>query len=302
VKPYHRRHARKSEPGATASSRTTTPIRRRFGQHFLSPAWAEKVVEAIAPAPGDVFLEIGPGRGALTLPLAATGVPILAVEIDRDLVKDLAHRAPAHVTLVTGDFLRTDVIPLLTGLQPQRPPTVQPTGIARRFRVVGNVPYNVSSPILFRLIDLYREHRLFTDATIMVQREVADRLVAEPGRKSYGVLTVSAQMHTRITRLLDLPPGAFRPPPKVRSSVVRLAFGPPTVRVPDDHLFDWLVRGLFSARRKTLTNAMKRLDAKGPEALTLSGLDGRRRPETLQVTELARLAEMLAAARRVGVL
>ena len=277
-------------------------IRKRFGQHFLAPAWAQKVVDAIAPAAGDIFLEIGPGTGALTLPLAAAKVTILGVEIDRDLAADLAMRSPAHVTIVTGDFLHADVIPFLAGLEPQRTPAAHDVHRPRRFRVVGNVPYNVSSPIIFRVIELQRQHQLFTDATIMVQREVADRLVARPGRKEYGVLSVSAQMHTRITKLLDLPPGAFRPAPIVRSSVIRLAFGPPAARVPDDLLFDRMVRTLFSARRKTLSNAVKRLDPKGPDALALSGLDGRRRPETLQVTELARLADCLSIVRRPPVL
>ena len=281
----------------------TTPRRRkRFGQHFLSPAWTQKVIAAIAPAPGDVFLEIGPGRGALTLPLAATGVPILAVEIDRDLVAALAPRVPPNVTLLIGDFLKTDVMPFLSGLEPQRPPGAAPNQPARRFRVAGNVPYNLSTPIIFRLIDLQRRHRLFTDATIMLQREVADRLLARPGTKAYGVLSVSAQMHTRITRLLDLPPGAFRPAPKVRSSVVRLEFGPPAARVSDEALFDRLLRALFSARRKTLANALKQFDPTAPAVLALAKLDGRRRPETLQVTEIARLAELFASVRRPPVL
>jgi len=281
--------------------RTARP-RKRFGQHFLAPAWADKVVAAIAPAAGDVFLEIGAGRGALTLPLAATRVPILAVEIDRDLVAALAPRVPPNVTLMGGDFLKTDVIPFLTGLEPQRPPGVLASGPARRFRVVGNVPYNLSTPIIFHLIELQRRHGLFADATIMLQREVADRLVARPGVKAYGVLSVSAQLHTRIRRLLDLPPGAFRPAPKVRSTIVQLEFGPPAARVPDEALFDRLLRALFSARRKTLANALRQFDPTAPAVLALADLDGGRRPETLQVTEIARLAELFASVRRPPVL
>lgn len=276
--------------------------RKRFGQHFLAPTWTRKVLAAVAPAPGDVFLEIGAGRGALTLPLAAAGVPVLAIEIDRDLVAALAPRVPPNVTLLTGDFLQTDVVPFLTGLEPQRPPGAAAQSPARRFRVAGNVPYNLSTPIIFRLIDLQRRHALFSDATIMLQREVADRLVARAGTKAYGVLSISAQMHTRISRLLDLPPGAFSPPPKVRSSVVRLEFGPPAVRVSDEALFDRLLRALFSARRKTLANALKQFDRTAPAVLALAELDGRRRPETLQVTEIARLAELFASIRRPAVL
>ena len=269
--------------------------RKRFGQHFLSPEWTRKVVQAVAPGPADVFLEIGPGTGALTLPLAATGARILAVEIDRDLATDLAARVPANVTLLTADFLNTDVVPFLTGLIPQRPPGDATPAQASRVRAIGNLPYNLSSPILFRLIDLYRRHGLLSDATLMVQREVADRLAASPGTKAYGVLSISAQVHTRVSRLLDLPPGAFRPAPRVHSSVVRLEFVPPAARIRDEAMFDRMVRALFSARRKMLANALKQFDARGPEVLTQEGFDGRRRPETLGIAEFARLSNALAA-------
>jgi 16S rRNA (adenine1518-N6/adenine1519-N6)-dimethyltransferase len=280
-----------------------TRPRKRFGQHFLTPQWAEKVVRAIDPQPGDVLLEIGPGRGAITLPLAATGAPILAVEIDRDLAADLAGRVPGNVSLMTGDFLATDVVPFLTGLGPQRPGPEGPglrESTRTRYRVVGNLPYNLSSPIMFRLIDLQRRHAMFADATLMVQREVADRLVARAGTKAYGTLSVSVQLHTRVSRLLDLPPGAFRPAPKVRSSVVRLEFGPPLARVVDEALFDRLVRAMFAARRKMLSNALKQFDPRGAVILAVSRIDGRRRPETLEVAELARLAELFAVADRPG--
>ena len=267
-------------------------VRKRFGQHFLAPEWAQKVARAIDPRPGDVFLEIGPGAGALTLPLAASGAPILAVEIDRDLAAHLAARVPPNVTLMVGDFLTTDVLPFLAGLEPQRPMGSTDVPRGRRIRAVGNLPYNLSSAILFRLIDLYRRHGVPSDATLMLQREVADRLIAKPGVKAYGSLSVSAQLHTGITRLLDLPPGAFRPAPRVRSTVVRLEFRPPSARVLDEPFFDRMVRALFSARRKTLANALKQFDPRGPQVLAASGLDGRRRPETLPVAEFAKIAEL----------
>lgn len=276
--------------------------RRRFAQHFLAPAWSRRVVDAIASRPGDVFLEIGPGRGAITLPLAATGAPILAVEVDRDLAADLAGQVPPLVTIITGDALTMDVLPYLSGLQPQRPPGDSVPTPARRFRIVGNLPYNLTTPILFKLIEWHRRHALFADATLMVQREVADRLVAKPDTREYGVLGISAQVHTTITRLLDLPPGAFKPPPKVRSSVIRLVFGPPAVRIVDERLFDELIRALFSQRRKTLSNALKRFDAAATGALDRTGLDGQRRPDTLQLTEIAGLVEAIAALRRPAVL
>jgi 16S rRNA (adenine1518-N6/adenine1519-N6)-dimethyltransferase len=271
--------------------------RKRFGQHFLAAAWARRVVDAIAVQPGDVFLEIGPGTGALTLPLAATGAPILAVDIDRDLVSHLSDQVPPSVTLLSADVLDVDIVAYLSGMAPQRPPAA---GVMaeRRYRVVGNLPYNVATPIMMRLIDISRRQQFFADATIMVQREVADRLLARPGTKAYGALTVLATVHTRISRLLDLPPGAFSPPPKVRSSVIRLEFGAPAVRIVDERLFDRMVKALFSARRKTLGNALKQFDSLAPAVLALSGLDARRRPETLQVTEIARLVELFASARR----
>jgi len=276
--------------------------RKRFGQHFLAQSWANKVVAAIDPRPGDVFLEIGPGSGALTFPLAATGAPILAIEIDRDLVAALAGRVPTNVTILSGDILKTDVVAFLTGLQPQSAFGASATSADRRFRVVGNLPYNISTPLLFRLIDLQRQHGLFVDATVMLQREVADRLVARAGSKAYGVLTVMTSVFTRVTRLLDLPPTAFSPPPKVRSSVVRLNFGAPAVRIPDEALFEQMTKAMFSQRRKTLGNALKAFDRTAPAILAMAAIDPRRRPETLQVTEIARLAELFAAARRPPVL
>jgi 16S rRNA (adenine1518-N6/adenine1519-N6)-dimethyltransferase len=282
------------------ASRPSRPVaRRRFGQHFLAPAWARKVVDAIAPLAGDVFLEVGPGRGALTLPLAESGAPILALEIDRDLVRDLAPKIPPNVTLMTGDVLTTNVVPFLSGMQPRRPPDATPAVVPpRRFRVVGNLPYNVATPILFRLIEMHRHAPFFADATVMLQKEVADRLAAPPGRKDYGALSIFGQLHARVERLLELPPGAFTPRPKVKSTVVRLTFGPPAARIVDEALFDRLVRALFSQRRKTLSNAMKRFDPTGPAVLALAGIDGQRRPETLQVQEMARLAELFAAVKR----
>ena len=258
---------------------------------------------ALAPTAGDVFLEIGPGTGALTLPLAETGVPILAVEIDRKLVQDLAQRVPPNVTVVAGDVLTTDVLAYLTGLQPQRPP--HETGAAppqRRYRVVGNLPYYIASPILFRLLDFHRTRGLFADATVMLQREVADRLLAKPGSKAYGVLTVMLTMHATVTRVMDLPAGAFSPPPKVRSSVVQLAFRAPVARVSDEALFERMVKAMFGQRRKTLVNALKSFDPTAAAVVALAGIDGRRRPETLQLTEMAQLADLFASVRRPGVL
>jgi 16S rRNA (adenine1518-N6/adenine1519-N6)-dimethyltransferase len=275
--------------------------RKRFAQHFLADAWAVKVVKTIDVQPQDVVLEIGAGAGAITVPLAATGAPLLAVEIDRDLAADLAAKVPPNVSIITADFLKTDVLPFLTALQPSLPPATGAgggAGHARRFRVVGNLPYNISSPILFRLIELSRAHGVFADATLMVQREVADRLVAKPGTKAYGVLSVFAQIYADIERKLDLPPTAFSPPPKVRSSVVRLTFRRSPVRIVDELVFQQVVKVAFMQRRKMLTNALKHFDGTAPAVLALAGIDGKRRPETLTLAEFAKLTELFVRVRR----
>jgi 16S rRNA (adenine1518-N6/adenine1519-N6)-dimethyltransferase len=258
------------------------------------------VAAAVGAQPGDVFLEIGPGTGALTLPLAESGAPILAVEIDRDLVAALAPQVPKNVTVMSGDVLTTDVLAVLSGLEPQRPPQTAPGPAAapRRFRIVGNLPYYIASPILVRLIEWHRREGVFADATVMVQREMADRLVAKPGTKNFGVLTVLLSQHARITRLLDLPAAAFKPAPKVRSSVIRLEFGPPAVRVKDEALFERMVKAMFGQRRKTLANALKGFDPTAPAVLALAGIDGRRRPETLQLEEMGRLADLFSSVRQ----
>ena len=304
-----RRRHRADRPHVTRTGRP----RKRFGQHFLAPGWARQVVAAVDPAPGDVFLEIGPGRGAVTLPLADSGAPILAVEIDRDLVADLLKHVPRNVTVMSGDILRVDVIAFLSGLEPQSAVANAMAdkqlarrsfseGAARRFRVVGNLPYNISAPILFRLLDFHRRLAFFADATLMLQREVADRLLARPGTKDYGVLTVMTAAHATVTRLLELPPGAFMPAPKVHSTVVRISFGGSGIRLPDEAWFDRVVKTMFQQRRKTVANALKPLHRQAAEIVEAAGVDGRRRPETLQVTEIARLAEQFASTSRPPVL
>src|SRR6476659_3448870 len=148
--------------------------RKRFGQHFLQPAWIEKVVAAIGPARNDTFVEIGPGRGALTRPLAAAAGRVVAIEIDRDLAAALREVAPPNVEVIQADVLDLERMPA--------------AGAA--IRVAGNLPYNVASPILFKLVDWFEAGATIADATVMLQREVADRLLARPGSRNYGTLTV----------------------------------------------------------------------------------------------------------------
>jgi len=259
--------------------------RKRFGQHFLEPAWADKVIRAIDPKPDEVFVEIGPGRGILTRRLAEKARAVIAFEIDRDLAADLERNRPPNVGIIVGDFLDADI-----DIAPQ--PFERST-----LRAAGNLPYNVASPILVKLADLYHGGVPFTDATVMLQREVADRLAAKPGGKEYGALSVLVQRSARVERLLTLPPGAFRPVPKVQSALVRLRFHPLDPPVRDAALFDDLVVAVFTRRRKTLANALRafppavRLSPSA--ALKAADLDGRRRPETLSVAEFARLADVL---------
>jgi 16S rRNA (adenine1518-N6/adenine1519-N6)-dimethyltransferase len=260
--------------------------RKRFGQHFLEPVWADKVVAAIAPAAHDLFLEIGPGPGILTLRLAPKVSRVIAIEIDRDLVAALTSRVPPNVAIIAGDALGIDLHAAL------------PRGDTP-IRVAGNLPYNISSPILFRILEL-ELLRPVTDATLMLQREVADRLIAKPGRAEYGVLSVLVQWRAEVSKLLAIPPGAFRPPPDVDSSLIRLAFRPPPFQLKDPALFQRMVRSMFTQRRKTLANA---LGAFGEEtgtlpavALAAARIDPRRRAETLEVIEIARLADTFAEA------
>jgi len=260
--------------------------RKRFGQHFLEPAWVEKVVRAIVPRPEDTFIEIGPGRGALTRPLAARAKQVFAYEIDRDLAAELRTEVIPHVTVVEGDVLDT-----LTLQSPSPEP----------LRVAGNLPYNAASPIMFKLADLFAAGVPIDDATLMLQREVADRLVAAPGTREYGVLSVLLQHVATIEILLKLPAGAFRPAPKVLSALVRLRFHPPQPAVASLQTFTTIVRAVFTRRRKTLANALLAVDTTGQRSfgpvLEEAGLDGRRRPETLTLAEFARLADVYVAER-----
>jgi 16S rRNA (adenine1518-N6/adenine1519-N6)-dimethyltransferase len=317
--------------------------RKRFGQHFLEPAWVDKVIRAIDPQPHDIFIEIGPGRGAITRPLAARARAVLAYEIDRDLAAELRTTMPPNVTVIEGDFMTapddvrsttSDQRPTSATSDPQPTATKdqRPAANDERLRVAGNLPYNVASPILFKLVDLCRAGAPIVDATVMLQREVADRLVAPPGSRDYGVLSILIGHRATATRLLTLPPGAFRPPPKVHSAVVRLQFHGPEPPVVDEQLFANLVRAVFTRRRKTLANALRafrrvppRPDRSPAQAGPASGsdqtssgvrsdrgqtsaglesdrtqtsIDPSRRPETLTIAEFAGLADSYAAQPR----
>jgi 16S rRNA (adenine1518-N6/adenine1519-N6)-dimethyltransferase len=254
--------------------------RKRLGQHFLEPAWVDRLVRAIAPAPGDLMLEIGPGRGALTRALTPHVARLVCVEIDRDLTRLLASSVPPHVEIVTADVLDLDLRSLFHEGRP--------------VRVVGNLPYNVASPIIFRLLHSADEGRFISDATIMLQKEVADRLTAGPGRAAYGALAIQVARVADARTLFTLPPGAFRPPPRVTSAVVRLQFHPPAVDVGDAGVFERIVRGAFLRRRKTLANALQPVahsfGRSVEDLVTRAGVDPRLRPEQLSLADFARLS------------
>lgn len=217
--------------------------RKRFGQHFLhDPACISRIVRTIQPARDDLMVEIGPGQGALTAPLLEQLDKLHAIELDRDLAQQLKNRFDAdRLILHSADALRFDFSSLATS--------------QRLLRVVGNLPYNISTPLLFKLL----EHRsLVTDMHFMLQREVVERMSASPGSKRYGRLTVMLNLYATIEPLFDIGPGAFKPPPRVWSSVVRLVpRTTPLAVVADPDVFSKLVASVFSQRRKTLANGLK---------------------------------------------
>lgn len=270
--------------GASASRR------RALGQHFLADAAvAARIAEAVGATAADVVCEIGAGTAALTAPLAARAGRLVALEVDPAL----------HARLAAGVGRRPNVEVRLAdarrfpyeGLRALRP---MPTG---RVLVAGNLPYSASKPILLRLF----EARAALDAvTVMLQREVAERLTAAPGTRAYGVLSVLWQVWADVALLFTVPPAAFRPPPAVESAVVRAAFRvEPRVPLADPAAFVRVVKAGFALRRKTLANALRaafpRFGAPGVEAaLREAGVDGQRRAESLTASEFARLAEFFA--------
>lgn len=246
--------------------------RKRFGQHFLTDRhYLERIVAAIAPTRDDAMVEIGPGTGLLTERLAPRLDRLDVVEIDRDLAAGLRNRFdPARVAVHEADALEFDFATL-----------------PERLRVVGNLPYNVSTPILFRIAALAGRIR---DCTFMLQREVVDRMVARPATADYGRLSVMLQYRFEMHALMHVPPGAFTPPPKVDSSVVRMI--PLGARRPvarDEERFGELVAAAFSQRRKTLRNAVRPFA--GETAFERAGIDAGRRGETLSVAEFIALAD-----------
>lgn len=269
--------------------------KKALGQNFLvDDNVLSRIVSCVAPAAEDLILEVGPGRGALTKLLAASGARFLAVEWDRDLLPLLSAEfagAP-NVEIAHGDILRVDLRQILSS-----------RGAVRKWKVAANLPYNISSQVLFRFLEC---SDLFQRLVLMLQKEVGDRLVAPAGCKDYGALTVLLRLHFDIRREFVVKPGAFRPIPKVDSAV--LSFTPletPRAEVGDEDFFRRLVKGAFNQRRKTLLNSLRSAgfgdeDGSLPEALSRSGIDGGRRGETLSLDEFAALSRELLAGKTLA--
>jgi len=250
---------------------------RRLGQHFLRPASVERLLEVIDPRPEEVFFEIGPGAGALTGPLADRASRVVAVEIDAALARRVTATAAPNVEIVQGDALEMDLHSLV------------PAGS----RLVGNLPYYVSSPLLRRILDLRDRLR---DAHVMLQEEVARRIASPPGSRRYGILSVLFALWADVDVPLQFPPGAFRPPPRVSSALLRVRFRKePRADVPDLQSFERLLQQAFARRRRTLENNLQDSYPKLKDYLRLLNLEGSRRAETLSVVEFAALWRVLKA-------
>lgn len=253
--------------------------RKRFGQHFLhDPGIISRIVAAIDPQPGDRIVEIGPGLGAITMPLLARIQEMDAIEIDRDAIRHLKGLTADRGTLRIheADVLKFDLATLRTD--------------ERKLRIVGNLPYNISTPLLFRLIE-QREH--IADLHVMLQKEVIDRMAAEANSDDYGRLSVMLAPWLKVDSLFDIGPGAFRPPPRVMSSFARLSpYATPPIPVEHPREFAAVVAAAFSQRRKTLRNALKPLLSK--QEIAAAGVDPGARAETIPPVGYAALAAQRA--------
>lgn len=251
--------------------------RKRFGQHFLHDRnIIDRILRAIAPQAGDNLVEIGPGQGALTYPLLQRCDRLTAIELDRDLVPILEQRAPAfgQLEVINADILEFELSSIAS---------------TRKFRLVGNLPYNISTPLMFHLLE---SADLIEDMHFMVQKEVAQRIVAVPGDSSYGRLSVMLQCRCLCQYLFDVAPTCFRPPPKVDSAMIRLLpLERPKYAIGDAASFARIVQTAFSQRRKTISNSLKSLLDR--ETIIACGIDPGLRAENLEIADFAKLSRAL---------
>lgn len=252
--------------------------RKRFGQHFLHDQnIIQKMLRAINPQPGESLVEIGPGQGALTFPLLERCHKLTAIELDKDLIPILQRQAPqfGELTLINQDILQTDL-----GALELTPPV----------RIVGNLPYNISTPLMFHLL---AQSDQVKDMHFMVQKEVAQRIVAHCGDRHYGRLSIMMQYYCRSEYLFDVAPGCFSPPPKVDSAIIRLVpHTSPSVTVNDLDVLSEVVKMAFNQRRKTIANSLKKRLRR--EQITALQIDPRLRAENLSLDDFARLANLLS--------
>jgi 16S rRNA (adenine1518-N6/adenine1519-N6)-dimethyltransferase len=259
--------------------------RKRWGQHFLIDRnILSKVIRAAGIEETDVVLEVGPGLGVLTLALAKEAKKVITVEIDKKLVEILQEKVAdcPNVEIIRKDIMEVDFNDLIErGGQP--------------LKVVANLPYQISTPLLFRFIE---SRSVFASLTLMLQKEVAERMTATPGGKDYGPLSIFTQIVSDFSIQFLVKPSAFFPPPKVDSAVIHMVWKErPMPEVEDIEWFKRVVRGSFGYRRKTLMNALKHsglsLTEEGSERMKRIGIDPQRRPETLSIQEYVRLADVL---------
>ena len=254
--------------------------RKRFGQHFLTdPGVIDEIIRSIHPTKDDIVVEIGPGQGAITEALASNAGHLHAVELDRDLVAKLRRRydGNTNVTIHEADALTFDF-----------------STLGDKLRIVGNLPYNISTPLLFHLLQ-YRE--LILDMHFMLQKEVVDRMAAGPGSKAYGRLSIMLGCHLHVESMFDVEPTAFDPPPRVMSAMVRLdPLATDTFDIRNEAVLSQLVNKAFMQRRKTIRNSLRN-DVE-PEDLEAVGIDPGSRPEQVSIEQYIALSNHMASALR----
>lgn len=269
-----------SNRAVTLSTGTTHQARKRFGQNFLHDQQViDRIIREIAPSPDDHLLEIGPGQGALTKQLAKSGARLDCVELDRDLAEHLRHqyRDSDSVHIHQQDILKFDLNDLELD--------------DRRLRIIGNLPYNISTPVLFHLLKFYEK---IEDMSFMLQLEVVERMAADVGDKDYGRLSLMLQYFCRAEKLFNVPPQAFTPQPKVNSAIVRLTPYPELpVQAKDVECLKLVVRTAFNQRRKTLKNSLKMLISE--DALSDLAINMKLRPENLSLTDYVKISDAVSS-------
>jgi 16S rRNA (adenine1518-N6/adenine1519-N6)-dimethyltransferase len=267
-----------------SGGRRNPPVLKRLGQHFLTDrSVLQSIVDAVQPAPGDTIVEVGPGRGVLTDELAKYDNTVIAIEIDHLLSENLRARfASSNVRIVEGDVLKTDIASI----------------VETPFIVVGNVPYYITTPILFHVLQRPLPKRI----VLLVQREVAERIIAAPGSRDYGALSVNVQAAATAEIVRSVPPGAFRPPPKVDSAVLSIVpRSDPLVSDAEADRFRAFVQGIFGMRRKQIANLIRsvaNVDAhQAADVLLRVGIDSKARPETLSPQDFVNLMREVNAPR-----